>query len=231
VSSPGISISHPSGLPKKIARDNTAPQDNGLNWVVDWEVGKIEPGSSGSPLFSGHKRVLGPACCVTAFSCRQLVFYGNFGRFYADRNLGQWLDPLDQDPEFMDGIDPHFAYAVAYLGSNSNPYVYKSTSRPALGTTWTAEISAYSLPSATSTWISAYPAPSSGTFVAQGEILVDTSMPRVFHSVAGVSAGLSMHASTIPNRASLVGRVYYTQGLVLDTVPLSLTNGVELHLR
>src|SRR5688572_18331341 len=103
---PGISISHPSGAPKKIARDNDKPIQNGTKWQVTWEIGKLMPGSSGSPLFSGVKRVIGPACCVSDFNCDQWANYGRLGGFWDQRLLGQWLDPLGANPTGIDGFDP-----------------------------------------------------------------------------------------------------------------------------
>jgi hypothetical protein len=76
-----------------------------------------------------------------------------------------------------------------------------------------------------------YLAPSSGTIQSAGELLVNTSTPRVFISFAMSSGGFADHSNPIPNTPSLSGVVVYTQGLLISGGPLALTNGIELHLR
>src|SRR6185295_14267400 len=83
-----ISISHPSGNPRKFARDDQAPKTEDGRFRVLWEVGKLEGGSSGSPLFNAARRVIGPACCVTDFNCfNQTAWYGRFDKFWATQGL------------------------------------------------------------------------------------------------------------------------------------------------
>jgi len=76
-----------------------------------------------------------------------------------------------------------------------------------------------------------YGAPSSGTLTPWGELLVDPSSTRLFHSVAPAAGGLSQHSLPIANDPALIGRVIYTQGLILGRRPLALTNGIVLRLR
>ena len=72
--------SHPNAFPKKIALAGQGPMLTGQDFRAIWDMGKLEPGSSGSPLFSGAKRVIGPACCVSDFTCNgQWAIYGKFG--------------------------------------------------------------------------------------------------------------------------------------------------------
>jgi hypothetical protein len=228
---PAISISHPSGLPKKIAIDTGAPVNSGRQWLVTWETGKIEGGSSGSPLFNGEGRVIGPACCVSDFNCgSQFVFYGRFNGFWANQGLAAWLDPLATGQTTLDGFDPHNGAALPYNGSGANPSVYTSTRPPTVGTNWTAEIDANLQPGATSAWIVAHPAASSGTNLPFGELLVDLSTQRLFVSKSPVLGGLSSHANAIPNDPALVNVTAFTQGVILGG-GVRLTNGVELRLR
>ncbi len=228
---PAISISHPNGAPKKIARDNDTPLVNGTRYQATWEVGKLSPGSSGSPLFNGAKRVIGPACCVNDFTCNgQWGIYGRFGGFWAQKNLGQWLDPLAVDPLSLDGFDPFQGQAIVYNGSGANLVLYSSTTPPTLGTTWNAALSTASFPGATETWIFGYLAPSSGTFLPYGELLVDSSSPKAFTSIAPSAGGVSLHSNALPNLPALIGLELYTQGLLLGG-PILLTNGIELRLR
>ena len=57
----GVGISHPSGLPKKLSIENQPPLQATTRWAVQWNVGAIQPGSSGSPLFDQNERVIGLA--------------------------------------------------------------------------------------------------------------------------------------------------------------------------
>jgi hypothetical protein len=229
---PTISISHPNGSPKKLARDDQAPLRSATRYQTIWEVGKLEPGSSGSPLFNRHQRVIGPACCVTNFTCNgQWAFYGRFGAFWDQKGLGQWLDPLAAGPESVEGFDPFQGQAFVYNGSGVNPLVYASTSPPSVGTTWNATIDTAGMPSATTTWIVGHRARTQGLFQPYGEVLVDTSSTQTFLSIVAPVGGLAQHSNPIPNQPGLIGRVVYTQGLILAGSPLALTNGIELRMR
>jgi len=229
---PGISISHPSGLPRKLARDNDAPVLNNTDFRATWELGKLEGGSSGSALFSGAKRVLGAACCVSDFDCRtQWAIYGRLGGFYDQKLLGQWLDPLGVDPTAIDGYDPFQGQAVVYDGSGANPVVY-SSSPPTVGSVWTATIDTTAVPFPNvSTWIAGYRQPAAGFFVSQGELLVDLGSPLLFTSIAPSVANVSTHTSPIPANPALIGTRVYTQAVIVLGQPLTLTNGLELRLR
>lgn len=229
---PAIGISHPNGFPKKIARDNDGPILSGQDFRATWELGKLEPGSSGSPLFSGAKRVLGPACCVSDFTCNgQWAIYGKFGGFYEQRALAQWLDPAGQDPQGIDGYDPAQGLALAYNGAGGNPQVYRSLTPPTLGTTWMAEVATAILPTATTTVILGYRQPLGGVFVSQGEVLVNVGLPLLFSSFAAPVQQKAVHSIALPNNLALVGFRSYTQAVLVTSRPLILTNGIELRLR
>ena len=227
---PAISISHPAGLPKKIAIDTHGAAQNGTNWTTAWTTGRLEGGSSGSPLFNGEQRVLGPACCVSNFLCgNQWATYGRFGAFYNARNLGQWLGGDLQG--YLDGYDPFLAYSTIFNGLGTNPNVYVSLTAPALGTTWTARIDATSHAGATGTWIFGQGASIPGQNVAFGELLIDLGSPRHFVSFAPVSSGMATHDNAIPNNPLLAGMLSYTQALIMGGGNRQLTNGVALHIK
>ena len=230
---PAISISHPAGLPKKIALDSQGPEANGTNWTTAWTMGRLEGGSSGSPLFNGEQRVLGPACCVSSFLCgNQWATYGRFGAFFNARDLAQWLDPIgDGSLVILDGYDPFRPYATIFNGSRVNPNVYVSTSPPGIGTTWTASIDVSGHPGATSTWIFGHAASIPGQNVPFGELLLDLGSPRHFISSAGVSSGVSTHSNAIPNNPLLAGTHTFTQALILGGGNRVLTNGVALVIK
>jgi hypothetical protein len=228
---PAVGISHPNGAPKKLSRDNDTPLTNTTRFQVTWELGKLLPGSSGSPLFNGSKRVIGPACCVNDFGCSQWANYGRFDKFWTQKSIGRWLDPLGTNLQGIDGLDPFQGQAIVYDGSGVNPTIYSSTTPPTVGTTWNARINATGYPGATTAWITGYQAPFSGSFLPWGELLVDTRTTRVFASTAPVVAGIALHSNPLPNLPALIGRVVFTQGVVLGSAPIVLTNGVELRMR
>jgi lysyl endopeptidase len=110
----GAGIHHPRGDVMKIstyttalARENnpvrcntTAPGTR--HWVVLWNQGVTEPGSSGSPLFDQNRRIVGqlaggPSACDQPANCRQDM-YGRFDDSWAGggtnaSRLSNWLDP------------------------------------------------------------------------------------------------------------------------------------------
>jgi hypothetical protein len=105
--SPATTIGHGNGGPKNMAIDNNGASISGVQWQVFWNQGYIVGGNSGGPLFNGSKRVIGPACCVSTFTCgSQTAWFGRFDQFYTAFNLGQWLDPLGTGTLNLDGFDP-----------------------------------------------------------------------------------------------------------------------------
>jgi lysyl endopeptidase len=110
----GVGIHHPRGDVMKISTyttplvraDNavrcntTAPGT--LHWVVQWNQGVTEPGSSGSPLFDQNHRIVGqlaggPSSCAQPANCR-LDMYGRFDNSWTGggtnaTRLSNWLDP------------------------------------------------------------------------------------------------------------------------------------------
>jgi hypothetical protein len=224
-----VGIHHAQGLPKKLSIDYDAPSVDSLYFGVQWDVGQVHGGSSGSPLFSDRKRVVGQACCVTNFDCgSQITFYSRFGKFFSTKSLAQWLDPLGLGVPGIDGYDPYQPQVFAYYGSGSNADVYTATS-PAIGASWTGTVDVSGHPGATGTLLLGRAGRSSGTFVAAGELLIDFASPFVFQDSAGVVAGSSVHSATIPNDPGLAGAVAYTQAAILGG-GIELTNGVKLRL-
>lgn len=119
-------ISHPRGDRKKIALDNdpagtafgvTFPQL--LNpitesWTTLYNVGHVQGGSSGSPLFEQDGYVLGQLVgSVTGVSCTSGPVRNWYGKISASWNgpnaasrLRDWLDPMNTGALKLEGMDP-----------------------------------------------------------------------------------------------------------------------------
>jgi subtilisin-like proprotein convertase family protein len=116
-----ICIHHPSTDEKRITfefdptyRGNwgsgDTPVPNGNHVIVpDWNIGTTEGGSSGSPLFDRHKRVVGQLHGGSAFCGNDL--YDSFGWFTtswlgggaSNNQLKAWLDPDNTGITSLDG--------------------------------------------------------------------------------------------------------------------------------
>jgi hypothetical protein len=223
-----VGISHPSGLPKKVQIDRQAPLLVSTRWSVSYDVGAIQPGSSGSPLFDQDERVIG-SCSTGAGGCSTFSNYGRFDLFFATKNLATWLDPLGWGLSGIDGFDGIEPYTHPYDGTGANPALYTSLNEPRLGTTWSAQVDASSRPAATSTVLVGFDAPDEGTMVLAGELLVDIGSALQFQHSASVVSGVSTHSFALPSLTALSGWVSYTQAFVLGG-GVQATNGVKLVL-
>jgi uncharacterized repeat protein (TIGR01451 family) len=111
-----ITIHHPSVEEKRISFENdptsitnyldAAPNANGTHVrIEDWDLGTTEPGSSGSPLFSPEKRIIGQLSGGFASCTSQTADW--YGRMYENMETGlaQFLDPGNTGAAFIDGIE------------------------------------------------------------------------------------------------------------------------------
>ena len=122
-----VAIHHPNCDEKSISfeYDGTAttsylgtssPGDGTHIRVIDWDVGTTEPGSSGSPLFDPHNRVVGQlhggyAACGNDLS----DWYGKFsvswiGGGSSSTRLSNWLDPGGTGATTVDTLVPGQSY-------------------------------------------------------------------------------------------------------------------------
>jgi len=118
----GVGIHHPSGDFKKIATHNVTPAsgqiwNSNTHWRVNWlqttnGFSVTENGSSGSPLFTNNKRIIGQLHGGSSINCSNPTNDpGEYGRFDVSwngpspqRRLRDWLDPTNTNQSFLDGV-------------------------------------------------------------------------------------------------------------------------------
>jgi hypothetical protein len=115
-------IHHPMADVKKISKDNLGPYStdwngdfDGYHWGVHWDIGRTQPGSSGSPLFSNDGLIIGElhGGMSECPSEDQPDKYGKFsGSYYgvdgsdASNRLHEWLNPYGIAGNTMAGYYP-----------------------------------------------------------------------------------------------------------------------------
>ena len=112
----GVGISHPAGAPKKISfsyGSAVTSNWNGTNevtegpthWVIWWNSGGTEGGSSGSPMFDSNKRVIGPLSGGPDVECESSDDYALYGRLSVawDMGVSDYLDPAGTGQRWLNG--------------------------------------------------------------------------------------------------------------------------------
>lgn len=119
-----VAIHHPSTDEKSISFEydpttitsylgTASPGDGTHIRVADWDLGTTEPGSSGSPLYSPGKHIIGQLHGGYAACGNDLAdWYGRFslswtGGGTSSTRLSNWLDPLGTAPLTLDLYDPN----------------------------------------------------------------------------------------------------------------------------
>lgn len=120
----GVGIHHPRGDFKKIATHNLIPSpgqvySSNTHWRVNWSqtangFSVTEGGSSGSPLFTNNKRIIGQLQGGSSINCTNPANDpGEYGRFHVSwdgsspqRRLKDWLDPTNTNQSFVNGRLP-----------------------------------------------------------------------------------------------------------------------------
>ncbi len=145
-------IHHPYGDVKKISFTNADTQVSGYDvfgttgatdhLISFWgNLGATDPGSSGSPLLDGNRRVVGqlhggPSYCgATGDALRD--YYGRFftswtGGNAPDMRLSNWLDPNNTPQLTTDGAKPAVSGPASVAGSGT----FSLNSGPATAVTW-----------------------------------------------------------------------------------------------
>jgi lysyl endopeptidase len=186
-----IAIHHPNTDEKRISFEDqattttsylgeVAPGDGSHIRVIDWDLGTTEPGSSGSPLYSPQKRIVGQlhggfAACGNDDS----DWYGRLSGSWTgagtdSTRLSTWLDPGGTGATFIDGsggapfdvsVTPNqIDHCVATEGNQVMASIGVAQAEP--GFTDPVTLSALDAPSGTSTGFGTNPVtpPGSSSF-------------------------------------------------------------------
>lgn len=129
----GVGIHHPSGDVKKISTLNTTPNNNWNQdtnfWSLYWSAtpngySVTEGGSSGSPLINNSRHIIGQLYGGSNINCnnpsQDIAAYGKFGISWTGngssdsrRRLKDWLDPLNHNPNTLDGISLYYNLTIS----------------------------------------------------------------------------------------------------------------------
>ena len=134
----GAGIHHPHGDVMKISIENNNaistswPGETGYYyWQVTFDEGLVEPGSSGSPLLDHNKRVVGQLRGASDTNNKK-ARYGKLASSWtgggtAETRLSNWLDPMDSNPNYINGEKfnvSHMSIAgPAYSGDSAYYYI------------------------------------------------------------------------------------------------------------
>lgn len=134
-------LHHPSGDVMKISGDDDPPVLSAYlggagsdYWKIsDWDYGTTEGGSSGSPLFNPSGKIIGQLRGGFASCSNDLAdYYGAFHKSWdvgdvASERLMDWLDPSDDDPNSLNGVDLN-SLGVEEISSTYNFSVFPNPS-------------------------------------------------------------------------------------------------------
>ncbi|NAS13574.1 T9SS type A sorting domain-containing protein [Poritiphilus flavus] len=134
----GASIHHPAGDMTKISIENNAFQTSnwgGVNnhWLVNFDDGVVQHGSSGSPIFNQNQRVVGQLHGNQNYNpfntyCNQPR--GEYGRFNLswtgggtnDTRLSNWLDPCGTGAQTTNTILAPYLNSYSSIGCTAKSY-------------------------------------------------------------------------------------------------------------
>ncbi|KGO92085.1 T9SS type A sorting domain-containing protein [Flavobacterium subsaxonicum] len=124
-------VHHPAGDIMKVSVDYDAPTmydgeaPFGTVWdIAAWDIGGLQPGSSGSPMFDNNGRVRGQAWYIYGNPVCNGLSVGaqssGYGRFNVswdtgitpDARLKEWLDPQNTGAFTTDAYPPQLVYAI-----------------------------------------------------------------------------------------------------------------------
>ncbi|MDD2636194.1 MAG: T9SS type A sorting domain-containing protein [Bacteroidales bacterium] len=132
----GAGIHHPKGDAMKISLYGNTVVNSFINnvyvysWLLNFDDGIVEKGSSGSPLFNQNHLIVGQLYGTTDdnyITCKNQDGDAVYGRFDISRNNGlkAWLDPENTGIIEVDAISPPIIYHNRMI--SGGPYLYTAT--------------------------------------------------------------------------------------------------------
>ncbi len=103
-----VCLHHPDGDFMSISKESTTISTSSQIWVSvnDWDIGSIEPGSSGSPLFDHNKRVIATTSFINSpdYICTPDLesYHGKLSYFWS--SISSYLDPCNTGAAFINSI-------------------------------------------------------------------------------------------------------------------------------
>jgi len=137
-------------------------------------------------------------------------------------------DDLYAQNAFPDGGLGGLATVAVRNGSGANALCLANRTLPTLGTSWETEVDTTGHPGALGSSVAALAAPSSGTFLSAGELLVDVTSTLLASSTVATT-GTDLHAIAIPNDVALVGLSGSAQAVIVGG-GAELCNALDVHL-
>ena len=128
--SASVGVHHPAGEPKQISFSNQSAYTNGWDsWGTHWKVywncvdGEgcgTEGGSSGSPIFDGNGRILGPLSGGPDIACGSSSDYALYGKLNDQwSSIDQFLDPINSGVTFLNGTYDSFQIGCTDPGAEN----------------------------------------------------------------------------------------------------------------
>jgi len=125
-------------------------------------------------------------------------------------------------------VDPPASFTLQN-GSGINRNCFAGISAPVLGGTWSVSVDASTHAGATLTGFVVHPAPSMGSLLSGGELLVDLSTPQLLIQLGATSGGVDTYDNTVPNDPTLSGFTAFAQAFVLGN-GYELCNSMQIQL-
>jgi hypothetical protein len=238
----GVGIHHPQGDIKKISIENnpfSTSSWNGTNnhWLLYFDSGIVEHGSSGSPIFDQNKRVVGQLHGNQNYNpdipyCNQpRAEYGKFSVSWTGngdtdnrRRLQPWLDPAETNPQTLNGITFYTIVGSDVVGCDGpEPFTVSQPSLPSYSWAASGPLSIVSGQGTSQVSVSAnVSAPTTATITLNGAI---TKQVRVgLPIITGIEGPTSVKINTpntyttIPYFPASVGEcMWYLDGYPLGS--------------
>ncbi|MSR62099.1 MAG: hypothetical protein EXS08_06620 [Planctomycetes bacterium] len=112
-------------------------------------------------------------------------------------------------------------------GAGGNPLALTQLAEPTLGGTWTTTLDCSAHASGLALLLGS-DRPLAGVFLPQGELLIDSSAVRLFHSILPHTGGTATFQQAVPNSFGLLNLQLFVQGLSTGAPGARLSNALDV---